>query len=144
MQRTAFRCSFLNPYLRGAGADEYYRCRRTRAGRLRDIYRRIVFPCVLHRRRGGFAMIRDRAIVADESLPLGVTHSSFEADLLSISRIFDFVEPNLALLSGGDRLNILTDSQSTLAFLTNSLKRSRRTHIDISGGEFLTFGRERG
>ena len=68
---------------------------------------------------GGIALLRNGSIIAEEAIPLGVIHSSFDAELMTIFRLFDFIEANLPLLAGATTINVLTDSQSSLAYLSN-------------------------
>lgn len=61
-------------------------------------------------------------VVAEEALPLGVIHSSFDAELLTIFRVFEFIEANLSKLMGIATINVLTDSQSSLSYLANKAR----------------------
>ena len=68
---------------------------------------------------GGIALLRNKLIVADESLPLGVIHSSSEAELLTLFRVFEFIDENMSKLTGVTKIYVLTDSQSSLSYLSN-------------------------
>ena len=76
------------------------------------------FPSSLPGGRG-IVLLRNGSTIAEEAIPLGVIHSSFDAELLTIFRLFNFTESNLHAVAGATTINELTDSQSPLAYLPN-------------------------
>ena len=69
-------------------------------------------------------LIRYGVLLDGESLPFGVTHSSFEAEILTISRAFELIEADMSKLGGETTIYVLTDSQSSRAYLSNVAKHN--------------------
>ena len=74
-------------------------------------------------------LLRNGSAVAEEALPLGVIHSSIDAELLTIFRLFNFIESNLRGVAGATTINVLTDSQSPLAYLPNKAQPNPHTNL---------------
>ena len=69
---------------------------------------------------GGVVLLLNGREIHKESIPLGRIHSSFEAELLTLFRIFEFLDDRIEHLDGAKRISVSTDSQSSLSFLNSS------------------------
>ena len=98
---------------------------------------------------GRIALTQYGFLLDDESIPCGVIHSIFGAEILTLLRVFELVATNTTKLDGATAIYVLTDfrppTPHTHTHIAPTSPMSRNptllTYTNCSGGVCLIFGK---